>query len=73
MAARLTFPPGAMRHGEAAEYIGVSPRTLDALQARLVIIPIEIEGMKRWRREDLDEYLRTRPDWEAKAALGRAS
>ncbi len=67
MAARLTYPPALLRHGEAAEYLGVSPRTLDEWQARSLLIPVDVDGMKRWRRADLDEYALSRPDWEREA------
>lgn len=63
---RITYPPALLRHGEAAEYLGVSPRTLDEYQAKSLIIPVDLDGMKRWRRDDLDEFARTRPDWEGR-------
>lgn len=66
MATRLTYPPALLRHGEAAEYLGVSPRTLDEWQARGLLVAVEVDGMKRWRRDDLDEFARTRSDWEGK-------
>lgn len=66
MSTRLTYPPALLRHTEAAEYLGVSPRTLDSYQERGLLIAVDLDGMKRWRRDDLDEYARTRPDWEAK-------
>jgi len=66
MATRLTYPPALLRHGEAAEYLGVSPRTLDEWQARGLLIAAEVDGMKRWKRDDLDEFARTRPDWDGR-------
>lgn len=65
-ATRLSYPPALLRHGEAAEYLGVSPRTLDAWQARGLLAPKDVDGMKRWLGEDLDEFARTRPNWESK-------
>lgn len=68
MSTRLTYPPGLLRHGEAAEYLGVSPRTLDEYQARGLLIAVDLDGMKRWRRDDLDEFIRARPDWDPKGS-----
>ena len=64
MPTTLTYPPAALRREAAAEYIGVSPRKLDELQRRSEIIPIDVDGMKRFRRSELDRYIDTRPDWE---------
>lgn len=66
MATALTYAPAALGREEAAAYIGVSPRKLDDLQARSEIIPCDMDGVKRFRRDDLDEYVRTRPEWEGK-------
>lgn len=66
MPTTLTYPPAALRREDAALYIAVSPRKLDELQARSEIIPIDVDGMKRFRRSELDRYIDTRPDWERK-------
>ena len=66
MTARLSYPPALLRREDAAEYLGVSPRTLDELQQQARVIPVDLDGMKRFRREDLDEFARTRPDWQTK-------
>lgn len=66
MTTTLTYPPAALRLDEAAEYIGMSPRKLTELQARNEIIPIDVDGMKRYARTELDRYIATRPEWKAK-------
>jgi len=65
MCTHLTYPPAALRLDEAAEYIGVSPRKLTELQARHEIIPISVDGAKRYARTELDRYINTRPEWKA--------
>jgi hypothetical protein len=60
----LTYPPALLRREDAAEYISVSPRKLDELQARSEIIPVNVDGQKRFRRADLDAYAASRGDWE---------
>lgn len=66
MATTLTYPPAALRLEEAAEYIGMSPRKLTELQRRSEIIPIDVDGMKRYARTELDRYIASRPEWEGK-------
>lgn len=60
----LTYPPALLRREDAAEYISVSARTLDALQARSELIPVDVAGQKRFRRSDLDAWAASRADWE---------
>lgn len=57
--------PGSFGREKAAEYLDISARKLDDLQARLLIIPVSLDGMKRFRRSDLDKYLDSLPAWEA--------
>lgn len=66
MSNTLSYPPAALRREDAAEYIGMSPRKLDELQARSELIPVDVDGLKRFRRVDLDEYIASRADWECK-------
>lgn len=66
MSNTLSYPPAALRREDAAEYIGMSPRKLDELQARSELIPVDVDGLKRFRRVDLDEYIASRADWERK-------
>lgn len=63
MSTTLTYAPAALRREEAAEYIGLSPRKLDELQKRGEIIPIDVDGIKRYSRAELDRYIDTRPEW----------
>jgi len=66
MAIRLPFAPALFSREDAAEYLGVSPRKLDEFQARAFIIPADLDGMKRFRRIDLDDLAANLPDWVAK-------
>lgn len=67
MAALLTYPPALLDREHAAAYLSVSPRTLDEWQSRSLLIPVDVDGMKRFRRSDLDEFAASRPDWEKRA------
>lgn len=64
MAVSLSYPPALLRPEDAAEYLGVSPRTLARWQSAALLIPVDVEGMKRYRRTDLDEFAATRTDWQ---------
>lgn len=50
--------PRAMRREIAASYIGVSPSKFDGLvKEKRIPAGKECDGVKRWAREWLDEYL----------------
>lgn len=66
MSATLHYPPAALRREDAAAYISISPRKLDDLQRRGEIIPIDVDGIKRYSRAELDRYIDTRPCWAAR-------
>ncbi|MGN8245286.1 helix-turn-helix domain-containing protein [Cellulomonas soli] len=57
------YPPALLRREDAAEYLAISPRKLDDLQARGLVIPVDFDGMKRFRRQDLDDMAQRLPDW----------
>ncbi|GIG27206.1 helix-turn-helix domain-containing protein [Cellulomonas denverensis] len=59
-----SYPPALLRREDAAEYLAVSPRKLDELQAKGVVIPVRLDGMKRFRRSDLDDIAAGLPDWD---------
>lgn len=47
-----------MNKQETAEYLHISPKTLLDWEAKYTDIPtIEIEGVKRYRRTDLDNWM----------------
>lgn len=48
----------------AAAYLDVSPRTLDKFQADGRLVPRDLDGMKRFHRDDLDEFASRLPDWD---------
>jgi DNA-binding transcriptional MerR regulator len=64
------FQPGSFGREKAAEYLDISPRKLDDLQARGLVVPVSLDGMKRFRRVDLDEYLDGLSHWETANAKG---
>jgi DNA-binding transcriptional MerR regulator len=65
MSVSHVFQPGTFGREKAAEYLDISPRKLDDLQSRGLIVPVSLDGMKRFRRSDLDDFLDRLPDWDA--------
>lgn len=64
MASRTPYPPAGFNRADAAEYLSVSARTLDDIQATGDLIPKKLGARRVYLREDLEEYLRGLPDWE---------
>ena len=52
-----SFPPYLTRQ-EASKYLHVSGTTFDKWQCKLNIPVIQIEGVKRYKRETLDEFMK---------------
>lgn len=52
-----SFPP-YMTKQEASKYLHVSGTTFDKWQRKLNIPLIQIEGVKRYKRETLDEFMK---------------
>lgn len=64
MTVRMSYPPVLFSREDAAAYLGVSPRKLDEYQALSRIVPRDLDGMKRFHREDLDAFASRLSDWE---------
>lgn len=54
--------PGLLSRNEAAEYLGVSIETISREKAAGKIKSVWIRGMIKYRREDLDQYIRDLPE-----------
>lgn len=52
-----SFPPYLTRQ-EASKYLHISGTTFDKWQCKLNIPVIQIEGVKRYKRETLDEFMK---------------
>ncbi|MDM8303708.1 DNA-binding protein [Limosilactobacillus vaginalis] len=52
-----SFPP-YMTKQEASKYLHISGTTFDKWQCKLNIPLIQIEGVKRYKRETLDEFMK---------------
>lgn len=52
-----SFPPYLTRK-EASKYLHISGTTFDKWQRKLNIPLIQIEGVKRYKRETLDEFMK---------------
>lgn len=52
-----SFPPYLTRQ-EASKYLHVSGTTFDKWQCKLNIPVIQIEGVKRYKRETLDQFMK---------------
>ena len=52
-----SFPP-YMTKQEASKYLHISGTTFDKWQCKLNIPLIQIEGVKRYKRENLDEFMK---------------
>ena len=52
-----SFPP-YMTKQEASKYLHISGNTFDKWQRELNIPVIQIEGVKRYKRETLDEFMK---------------
>lgn len=52
-----SFPPYLTRQ-EASKYLHISGTTFDKWQSKLNIPVIQIEGVKRYKRETLDEFMK---------------
>jgi hypothetical protein len=55
--------PALMRLQTAAAYLDCSTRTIDSLQRRGYLIPIDSGFGKRFARKELDKFINERPDW----------
>lgn len=67
MSSRTPYPPAGFNRDDAAEYLSVSVRTLDDIQATGNLIPKRLGARRVYLREDLEEFLRQLPDWERQA------
>ena len=54
--------PGLLDRSEAAEYLGVSTMTISREKACGRLRSVGIRGMIKYRREDLDQYIRDLPE-----------
>lgn len=52
-----SFPPYLTRQ-EASKYLHVSGTTFDKWQCKLNIPVIQVEGVKRYKRETLDQFMK---------------
>ena len=52
-----TFPPYLTRQ-EASKYLHISGTTFDKWQCKLNIPVIQVEGVKRYKRETLDQFMK---------------
>ena len=52
-----SFPPYLTRQ-EASKYLHISGTTFDKWQCKLNIPVIQIEGVKRYKRETLDQFMK---------------
>lgn len=52
-----SFPPYLTRQ-EASKYLHISGTTFDKWQRKLNIPVIQIEGVKRYKRETLDQFMK---------------
>lgn len=52
-----SFPP-YMTKQEASKYLHISGNTFDKWQCKLNIPLIQIEGVKRYKRETLDQFMK---------------
>lgn len=57
------FVRGLMSREEAAYYLRMSTRKFNDLIQRRDVVPIRLDGMKLYRRADLDEYIAGLPEW----------
>lgn len=57
-----------MTRDTAAAYLDMSARKIDALQAQGHLIPVKSHSGKRFTREELDRYVHSLPEWDAKSA-----
>ena len=53
----LPSPPAALSTREAAEYLGVSTRTVERMRADRRLTPSRVGRQLRYLREDLDDLL----------------
>jgi hypothetical protein len=66
MTTRAYYPPVLLDRERAADYLSVSPRKLDEIQAAGELIPKKHGSKRLYLREDLEEFAGRLPDWEAK-------
>jgi prophage regulatory protein len=66
---KQTTPPASLRPKEAAAYLGIARATLYRyVEAGIIEPPRQIgPGAVAWRREDLDDWLESRPVRETPA------
>lgn len=63
MSHRAFYPPAGFDRDAAAEYLSISPRKLDEVQAKGDLIPKKFGSRRIYRREDLEAFLLKLPDW----------
>ena len=67
-AARKPYPPRLLSREDAADYLSISARKLDELQAQGRVIPKALDGRRVYLRDDLDAFARALPDWTPRTA-----
>jgi excisionase family DNA binding protein len=67
MSARTSYAPAGFNREDAADYLGISPRKLDEIQAAGELIAKQLGARRMFLREDLEQYLRDLPDWERRS------
>ncbi|GMA33532.1 helix-turn-helix domain-containing protein [Litorihabitans aurantiacus] len=60
---RIDGWPGAMTVQTAALYLDCSSRTVEGLQEKGDLIPIDTGFGKRFTKAELDRFLDARPEW----------
>ncbi len=63
-ALRPTFTPALFSREEAAYYLRMSTRKFNDLIQTKRVIPHRMDGMKVYRKADLDELVESLPEWE---------
>jgi len=62
-AIRPSFTPALFSREEAAYYLRMSTRKFNDLIQRGAVTPHRLDGMKVYRRSDLDELVASLPEW----------
>ena len=63
---RAYYSPALFDRERAADYLSVSPRKLDEIQAAGELIPKKHGSKRLYLRKDLEEFADRLPDWEAR-------
>lgn len=54
---------GLLNREEAAYYLRMSTRKFNDLIQRRDVVPVRLDGLKLYRRSDLDDYICALPEW----------